>query len=100
MTEKVMKKRNSKFSAYNILQESGEWQARYESLRGQLGDLADLRAKYAALEAQMAAMAFVATVTTEEDKKRTQVRQRCEKVASDLRLGQGVTQDLETGGQN
>ncbi len=46
---------------------------KYESLKDQLGELAELRAKYEALQAQMAAVAVLAVATSDEDKKLTQV---------------------------
>ncbi len=47
---------------------------KYETLKGQLGELAELRAKYEALQAQMVAVSMLAVATTEEDKKKTEVR--------------------------
>lgn len=49
------------------------WKAKYDDLKAQLEELGDLRAKYDALQAQFAAMAAVATVSSEDDKKKADV---------------------------
>lgn len=54
--------------------ESVTWQCKYEGLKEQLRDLADMRAKYEALQVQMAAVAAMATVSSEEDKQKAEAK--------------------------
>ena len=55
-------------------QEKEEWKIRYESLKNQLGELAEIKAKYAALSAQFTAVSALAVAAAVEDKSKTEVR--------------------------
>jgi uncharacterized protein (DUF3084 family) len=57
----------------NANKESATWLAKYDGLKDQLGDLAEIRAKYEALQVQMAAVAAMASVSSEDDKKKADV---------------------------
>eukprot|EP00914_Ancora_sagittata_P024823 GHVO01049542.1.p1 GENE.GHVO01049542.1~~GHVO01049542.1.p1 ORF type:complete len:370 (+),score=96.51 GHVO01049542.1:1247-2356(+) len=54
--------------------ETAVWQAKYEGLREQLGDLADIRAKYEALQIQMKAVAAMAAVSSDQDRQKADVK--------------------------
>ena len=58
---------------FRWFQEGEEWRVRYESLRAQLGDFAQLRAEHEALSAQFAAISSLAVAAAVDDKTKTNV---------------------------
>ncbi|XP_013381307.1 nuclear mitotic apparatus protein 1 [Lingula anatina] len=77
----------------NVQRELLEVQAKYDSLKAQLGDVAELRANYEALQTQFTVVAAAVTVSSEEDKKKAE--ENIKKVESERIIMMEESKNLE-----